>query len=198
MQEKLIENYLRSNSAYDGICSNPDFLEKVFQLEASLRNHNIKKKENLNDHISPIEEKKLLRLAEDFVSKGRASFQEIDQDIWESIFSDDLLFSYFQDLISFISARGIEQNKTPSYLEKIVQKRISKALKSDRNIIIALKDSLRLLNHDPENLFSASFTSGSRFNQVFRGGGLRLWQLAVSKQGRRFRYDILCLERWRR
>ena len=155
MQEKLIQHYLESNSNYiDEICAKPDLLEKVFRLETSLRSSNKKKKkEKLNDRVHPIEERKLLQLAEDFVSRGRAAFQKTNQDIWQHILSDNLLFSHFQDLISFISTREMTNNKTPPHLKKIVQKNIFKTSGSDRNIIIEIKDSLRLLNQDPGNLF---------------------------------------------
>ena len=157
MQEKLIQNYLKSNPDYfNEICSNSYFLEKIFQLEASLHSRNRKKKENPGKAIHPVKEIQLLQLAEDFVSTGRVSFKKANQDIWQEILSDNSLFLCFQEIVWFISSKGSKDHKTPLYLKKIALKRTVKAVKSNRNIIIATKDPLRLLNHDLKNLFQLS------------------------------------------
>ena len=154
MRKDLIENYLESEAShYDKISSDIDFLEKIFRMEMILHDKNKKVRNKPKGRLSPAKEKKLFKLAEDFILEDKPVFKISDKVIREKIFSDAQLLSYFQDLIFFISAGEAESRKTPSYLRKIIQKKIYENTKARKSITILIKDSLKLLNQDLNNLF---------------------------------------------
>ena len=155
MRKKLIENYLESKTDhYAEISSDNDFLEKIFRMEMVLQDKTKSKvKNNPKDILSPAKEKKLFKLAEKFIFENKPNFRISDKAIWKQIFSNSQLLSYFQDLVLFISSEETGDIKTPSYLKKIIQKKISENTKVRKNITILIKDSLKLLNQNLDNLF---------------------------------------------
>ena len=101
----------------------------------------------------------LNRLAEDFVagsfpprSTAGETYWGDEQAEWRMIISDEALFSYFQDMVSYVATQDIKPLETPAHLRKIVQEKLASTQEEGQSIWIQLKDSLKLLTGHVDGL----------------------------------------------
>ena len=106
-----------------------------------------------------VSEETLIRFAEDFVdgsfppqSTTGETFRGNEQAEWQMIISNEALFSYFQDMVSYIATQNIKPLETPAHLRKIVREKLASPQEDGQSILIQLKDSLKLLKGHVDGL----------------------------------------------